>query len=48
MSRLRDDIRKYEAENGAKVKCFGIVRCLKCPLSAIGCPMAKVWMKRKV
>jgi hypothetical protein len=40
-----DDIRKYEAEKGTKVKCFGVIRCLCCPMSAVGCPMARLWMK---
>ena len=40
-----DDIRKYEAENGTKVKCFGVMRCLSCPMSAVGCPVARLWMK---
>jgi hypothetical protein len=45
MSKLRDDIRRYEADNGTKVKCFGLFRCLSCPMSAIGCPLARAWMK---
>ena len=40
-----DDIRKYEAEKGTKVKCFGVMRCLYCPMSAVGCPVARLWMK---
>jgi hypothetical protein len=40
-----DDIRKYEAEKGTKVKCFGVMRCLYCPMSAVGCPIARLWMK---
>jgi hypothetical protein len=45
MPKLRDDIRKYEADNGTKVKCFGLFRCLNCPMSAMGCPLARAWMK---
>jgi hypothetical protein len=40
-----DDIRKYEAEKGTEVKCFGVMRCLSCPMSAVGCPVARLWMK---
>jgi hypothetical protein len=47
MSRLRDDIRQYEAETGKKVKCFGVVRSLYCPMSALGCPMARLFMKQR-
>jgi hypothetical protein len=45
MSKLRDDIRSFEAANGTEVKCFGIARCLNCPMSAIGCPMARLFMR---
>ena len=45
MPALRDQIRKYETDTGAKVKCWGIVRTLSCPLSIIGCPGARFWMK---
>ncbi|NQV03863.1 MAG: hypothetical protein HQ532_00030 [Candidatus Omnitrophica bacterium] len=45
MTKLRDDIRKYEKEKGKKVKCFGLVRCLKCPMSLVNCPIARLWMK---
>ena len=45
MPALRDQIRKYETDTGAKVKCWGIVRTLSCPLSSVGCPGARFWMK---
>jgi hypothetical protein len=45
MSTLRDEIRRYEARTGTRVRCFGVMRCLTCPLSAIGCPFAGLWMK---
>jgi hypothetical protein len=46
MSKLRDKIGKYEAETGTEVKCFaGLMRCLPCPVSAIGCAVARRSMK---
>jgi hypothetical protein len=45
MPALRDQIRKYETDTGVKIKCWGIVRTLSCPLSSIGCPGARFWMK---
>ncbi len=42
---LRADIREYESNNNTKVKCFGVVRCLYCPMSAAGCPMARGMIK---
>lgn len=44
MSKLRDEILRYEAENETEVKCFGVMRCLSCPMSALGCPFARHWM----
>jgi hypothetical protein len=45
MSKLRDEIRSYEADNETEVKCFGVMRCLKCPMSAVNCPFARHWMR---
>jgi len=45
MSKLRADIRKYEAEKGTKVRCFTRIRCLYCPMSFLGCPIARRAMK---
>ncbi|MFC1678923.1 hypothetical protein ACFL2T_01790 [Elusimicrobiota bacterium] len=38
---LRDHIRSHEAKTGQEVLCMGICRCLHCPMSAVGCFMAK-------
>jgi len=43
--KLRQDLRRFEAENDKKVRCLGVVRCLHCPLSFLGCPVARRWMK---
>jgi hypothetical protein len=46
MSKLRDDIRKYEEEKGTEVRCLGgMIRCLSCPMSAVGCPLARLKIK---
>ena len=47
MSKLRDDIRKYEAETRNKVRCWGIMRSLYCPMSFINCPGARGWLEGK-
>jgi hypothetical protein len=45
-SKLRNDIRRYEASNETKIRCkLSQIRCLRCPLSAIGCPGAKRWLR---
>jgi len=45
MPKLRDDLRKFEAEKGKKVKCFWVLPCIYCPLSYIGCPISRVFMR---
>jgi hypothetical protein len=48
-NKLRDDIRRYEAENKAKFVCrIGHIRCLSCPASGMGkgCLLAK-WQLAK-
>jgi hypothetical protein len=46
MSKLRTDMRKYEAEKETKVRCPILrLRCLYCPMSYIGCPIARRSMK---
>jgi len=45
-SKLRNDIRRYEASNETRIRCkLSHIRCLRCPLSAIGCPGAKRWIR---
>jgi hypothetical protein len=43
--KLRQDLRRFEVENNKKVRCLGVVRCLHCPISLLGCPVARRWMK---
>ena len=39
---LREDIRKYERENNTDSHCGAAnIRCLSCPLSFLGCPVAR-------
>lgn len=38
----RERIRGYEVTTGKEVRCMGICRCLHCPMSAWGCPMARL------
>ena len=39
---LREDIRKYERENNTKFTCVALgLRCLNCPISALGCGLAR-------
>ena len=45
MAKLRDDIRKYEADNETKVKGFAGMRCLNCPMSYLGCPKSRSMVK---
>lgn len=48
-NKLRDDIRRYEAENKTKFMCrIGHIRCLSCPASGMGkgCLLAK-WQLAK-
>ena len=45
MAKLRDDIRKYEAEKETKVKGPSRMRCLSCPVSYLACPKAKSMIK---
>jgi hypothetical protein len=45
MSTLREEIQSYEADTGTEVKCFGVLRCLHCPMSALNCPFAHHWMR---
>ena len=45
MSKLREEIRRYEAKTGTEVKCFGVMRCLSCPMSAVNCPLSRRWMR---
>ncbi len=46
MATLRQEIRAYETKTGKKVKCFGVMRCRYCPMSAIGCPGPRFIMRR--
>ena len=42
MSKLRDDLRKYEEENNKKFRShFSYWRCLHCPLSWLSCPLSR-------
>jgi cysteine desulfurase len=50
-SKLRDDIRKYEAEYNTKLLCMlGGLRCLSCPFSGVGrgCTFAKWQLARQL
>jgi hypothetical protein len=44
-STLREEIQSYETRTGTEVKCFGVMRCLNCPMSALDCPLARSWMR---
>ena len=45
MSKLREEIQSYETRTGTEVKCFGVMRCMSCPMSALNCPFARHWMR---
>jgi len=46
INKLRNDISRYETRNETKIKCkISRIRCLRCPLSAIGCPLARRWLR---
>jgi hypothetical protein len=40
--KLREDLRRYEAEHDTEFRCMALpVRCLKCPMTYVGCPVAR-------
>jgi hypothetical protein len=45
MTKLREEIQRYEAKTGTEVKCFGVMRCRNCPMSALNCAFARIWMR---
>ena len=47
MPSLRDNIKKYEARTGTKIKSLGLVRCLYCPMSFFGCKGAKRMIRQE-
>jgi hypothetical protein len=47
LSKLREDIRKYEEENNAELKgrFWPHMRCINCPASFLGCPMVRRYLE---
>jgi len=46
IDKLRHDLRRYETSNETKVRCrLSRIRCLRCPLSTVGCPLARRWLR---
>lgn len=47
--KLRDDLRKYETESNTRFSCkFSRIKCLSCPISAVGCPLARRQLTERV